>query len=147
MVMVQGTWHVSVTWPTRFFHFSTVLCNFLPDWATSKCLACKQVRILQGIQWWWSQARDTCPLRDRQVFFISVQFSVTFDQTELHPSVLHLHRSKFCQEFNDDGPRHMTCVCHMSHVQHLIFHFGTVYVTNVHHLSTGCFPLIRLGLV
>ena len=29
---------------------------------------------------------------------------------ELHPSVLHVNRLEFCQEFNGDGPRHVTHV-------------------------------------
>ena len=52
----------------------------------------------------------TCPSCVLHFFFISVQFSVTFDQTELHPSVLHVNRSEFCKEFNGDGTRHVTRV-------------------------------------
>ena len=28
--------------------------------------------------------------------------------------MLHVNRSEFCQEFNNDGPRHVTCVRHKS---------------------------------
>ena len=40
--------------------------------------------------------------------------TLTLVLDELHPSVLHVNWSEFCQEFNGDGPRHVTRVYHMS---------------------------------
>ena len=55
----------------------------------------------------------TCLTRVRHVFFILVQFLLTFDQIELHESGLHVNRSEIHKESIGHSPKHMTHVCHM----------------------------------
>ena len=49
------------------------------------------------------------------------RFLLTFDPIELQKSVLHVNWSKFHQEFNGHGPRHVTRICHASRVMWKVF--------------------------
>ena len=51
--------------------------------------------------------------RIKILFYIFPKFS-TLVLDELQPSVLHVNWSEFCQEFNNDGSRHVTRVRHVS---------------------------------
>ena len=72
------------------------------------CQGSKWGRISPGIQWTWSQTRDTCPSRVD-----------TCPLLTLLPDLLQRYARgqngvEFCQEFNGHGPRHVTCLCHVS---------------------------------
>ena len=46
--------------PVPVLNLSTI-SNYASRWATDKCEGSNWGRILPGIQWAWSQTRDTCP--------------------------------------------------------------------------------------
>ena len=102
---------------SRVRHASRVTChvfsNFWLDWATEKLFTCKMVRISPGIQWAWSQTRDTCP--SRVTCHVS-RFLLTFDWIELQKSYLHVKWSEFHQESIGHGPRPVSCVYNVTPV-------------------------------
>ena len=76
--------------------------------ATEVCQGSKWGRILPGMQWAWSQTRDTCLTRVDTCLFL------TLLPDELQGSVRGQNGVEFRQEFNGHGPRHLTFVRHMS---------------------------------
>ena len=118
MGMVPDTWHMSVTCLTYLFvlvQYSVLyLWQFFISWsllARHKCEGSKWGRISSGIQWTWYPTRDTCPSRVNPWF---THDFVTNDPIELQTSLRGQNGVEFHQESNGHGPKHVTCVLHVS---------------------------------
>ena len=98
---------VQCTHCSKYLHIS----NFGSRWATRTCLTSKWGRILPGIQWAWSQTRDTCPSRVDTWF---TRDFVTPDSFELQTSVRGQNWVEFHQESNGHRPRYVTRVRHVT---------------------------------
>ena len=100
---------------TRAHHVSTRdlhviyawFCNSWSLWATDKFERSKWGKISPGIQWAWSQTRDTCPSR---VCHVSTRDFLTSDPFELQTSVRGQNGVEFHQESNGHGVRHIAHV-------------------------------------
>ena len=131
--MAPDTWHVYFMCPTHAFHVSDICFSF---WYSTVCHIYatlvlddinRHVLHQNGVEF-CQEFNGHGPRHVTRVFhvsdtwfFILVQYSVPYfckflfmvlDNINGH--VLHQNGVEFHQEFNGHGPRHMTCVFHVS---------------------------------